>query len=151
MSHIAYPFEQVQPTRYRFFSVGRNRIEKIVEFTPYFAKNVMNLGFGDLLPDGTIDDRIASNNGDIKKVLSTVIAIVKQFTTLHPEVIVYFSGSTEDRTRLYTRILAMHYDFFKKEFDIYGITGTEIRWQRVRFDPSAHSIYFAFLAKRIFY
>jgi hypothetical protein len=67
MSHIPYPFEQIQPTRYRFFSLGKNRVEKIVDFVPYKIKNVMNLGFGDLLTDGTIDDRITSNNGDNKK------------------------------------------------------------------------------------
>ena len=69
--HIPYPFEQVQPTRYKFFSVGRNRIEKIVDFVPLKAINVMNLGFGDLLAFGSIDDKIASNNGDIRKVLAT--------------------------------------------------------------------------------
>jgi hypothetical protein len=35
--------------------------------------NLYNLGFGDLLPDGKIDDKVTSNNGDIIKVLSTVI------------------------------------------------------------------------------
>lgn len=28
---IPYPFEQIQPTRYKFFSLGKNKIEKIVE------------------------------------------------------------------------------------------------------------------------
>ena len=85
----------------------------------------MNLGFGDLLPDGSIDDRIVSNNGDIKKVLATIVVIVKHFTSLHPQVIVHFSGSTDERTKLYTRILVMYHASFKKEFEIYGIIGTE--------------------------
>jgi hypothetical protein len=151
MSHIPYPFERIHPTRYRFFSLGKNKIEKIVDFAPYKSKNVMNLGFGDLLPDGTIDDKTASNNGDIKKVLSTVVMIVKQFTALHPQVIIHFSGSTARRTKLYTRILAMHYDSFIREFEIYGITSAEINIQRRPFDPCAHINYLAFLIKRIKY
>jgi hypothetical protein len=69
MSHIPYPFEQIQPTQYKFFSFGRNKIEKIVDFVPYKANNVMNLGFGDLLPDGSIDDRIVSNTLPSKRNL----------------------------------------------------------------------------------
>ncbi len=105
MSHIPYPFEQVEPTRYKFFSLGRNKIEKIVDFVPLKAKNVMNLGFGDLLPDGCIDDRIASNNGDIGKVLATVVTILKHFTALHPHLTIGFAGSTAERTKLYARYL----------------------------------------------
>jgi hypothetical protein len=150
MSHIAYPFEQVQPTRYRFFSVGRNRIEKIVDFAPLQIKNVVNLGFGDKMPDGSIDDTVASNNGDIKKVLSTVVMIVKHFTALHPQVIIYFSGTTAERTRLYTRILAMYHASFIKEFEIYGITGEDTNGQRLPFDPCAQHNYLSFLIKRFF-
>ena len=149
MSHMPYPFEQVEPTRYKFFSVGRNRIEKIVDFVPLKAKNVMNLGFGDLLPDGSIDDKIASNNGDIGKVLSTVVMILKHFTAKNPEVIIYFSGSTAERTRLYARILKTYYAVFGEEFMIYGLIGTEKESQRLPFDPCAQVDYFAFLIKRI--
>jgi hypothetical protein len=35
------------------------------------------MGFGDRLPDGSIDDTANSNNGDIVKVLATVIAVLK--------------------------------------------------------------------------
>jgi uncharacterized protein DUF6934 len=151
MSHIPYPFEQVEPTRYKFFSVGRNRIEKIVDFVPLKVKNVMNLGFGDLSPDGSIDDRVASNNGDIGKVLATIVMILKHFTALQPHIIIYFSGSTVERTRLYTRVLKMYYSAFSKEFMIYGIVGTKQNGQRLPFDPCAQVDYFAFLIKRINY
>ena len=151
MSHIPYPFEQVQPTRYKFFSLGRNRIEKIVDFVPYNIKNIINLEFGDLLPDGSIDDKIASNNGDIGKVLSTVIMIVKHFTAKNPQAVIYFSGSTVERTRLYARILKMHHATFIKEFVIYGILGTKQNSQRLPFDPCAQVDYFAFVIKRINY
>ena len=151
MSHTPYPFEQIHPTRYRFFSLGRNQIEKIVDFTPLNLRNMVNLGFGDKMPDGSVDDRIASNNGDIKKVLSTVIMIVNHFTTLHPQIIIYFSGSTHERTMLYTRILTMYHASFKNEFEIYGISDAKTKGLRLPFDPCAQISYLAFLIKRINY
>jgi len=98
MSYAPYSFEQVQPTRYIFFSLGKHRIEKVADFIPLKTKNIVNLGFGDLLPDGSVDDRVSSNNGDIRKVLSTVIHILNHFTTMHPELHVFFSGSTDEWT-----------------------------------------------------
>jgi hypothetical protein len=149
MSHMPYPFEQVEPTRYKFFSVGRNRIEKVVDFVPFNIKNIINLEFGDLLPDGSIDDQIASNNGDIGKVLSTVVMIVKHFTAKNPQAIIYFSGSTVERTKLYTRILIAYHASFSAEFKIYGIVDTEDSRLVLPFDPCAQTNYLAFLIKRI--
>ncbi len=59
----------------------------------------------DLLASGKIDDKANSNNGDIIKVLSTVILIIKDFTEENPEAKIAFSGSTKERTALYQRIL----------------------------------------------
>lgn len=148
MSHIPYPFEQIQPTRYKFFSLGRNKIEKIVDFVPLKPRDLINLGFGDLLSDGSIDDKIASNNGDIRKVLATVVMILKHFTAQRPDAIIYFSGSTPERTRLYTRILKIYYAEFIKEFTIYGVVGTQQNNQRISFDPNVQLDYLGFLIKR---
>ena len=80
-----------------------------------------------------------------------MVLIVKHFTALHPQTIIYFTGSTDERTRLYTRVLAMYHDAFIKEFEIFGITGVEINSQRFLFDPCAQINYLAFLIKRINY
>jgi len=48
MSTEPYLYEREVSTRYRFLSIGRKPVEKIVEFTPLAVKNVYNLGFGDL-------------------------------------------------------------------------------------------------------
>jgi hypothetical protein len=68
MTHIPYSYKQVRSRRYVFISDGNRRVEKVVDFIPLGVRNIMNLGFGDLLPDGTIDDKANSNNGDITKV-----------------------------------------------------------------------------------
>ena len=85
MNREPYLYNKEFSTRYRFFSTGKKPVEKIVEFTPLAIENIYNLGFGDLLPDGSIDDKANSNNGDIIKVLSTVIYIIKDFTEENPK------------------------------------------------------------------
>lgn len=73
-------------------------------------------GFGDLLPDGSINDKANSNNGDILKVMATVVDILKHFTARYPGKVIYFVGSTDERTRLYGRILRTYYYSFSQEF-----------------------------------
>jgi hypothetical protein len=121
----------------------------VVEFVPLKAKNIVNLGFGDLLPDGSFDDKANSNNGDMLKVLATVVYILKHYTSQHPEIMVFFTGSTNDRTRLYTRIIRVYYSIFAKEFVVYGIIGTDIENETILFNKEAEHEYVAFLIKRI--
>ncbi len=65
-----YLYDRKYLTRYSFVSKGRKgAIEKVVEFSPTSEKNILNLGFGDLLSDGTLDDTANTNNGDIVKCL----------------------------------------------------------------------------------
>ena len=149
MTYVPYSYKHVALRRYIFTSVGRNEIKKVVEFVPLKAKNVMNLGFGDLLPDGSFDDKANSNNGDILKVLATVVYILKHFTTQHPEITVFFTGSTKERTRLYTRIIKTYYSLFSKEFVLYGIIATDRDNVTILFNSEAELEYLAFLIKRI--
>lgn len=105
MSLLSYPFSLTEATRYVFISEGKRSIEKIVEFTPLQISNTFNIAFGDALPDGSIDDMANSNNGDIIKVLSTVVKILEDFTDRFPESTVFFAGSTAERTMLYNAFL----------------------------------------------
>lgn len=107
--------------QYTFISIGKRRIAKRVIFTPTGIRNVVNLGFGDLMPDGSIDDMVNSNNGDIVRVLATVVEILMDFTSRYPYVEILFAGSTPERTRLYTRILKTYYDNFSRQFKIQGL------------------------------
>jgi len=36
-------------------SVGKIEIKKVIDFVPLKTKNFMNMGFGDLLPDGSVE------------------------------------------------------------------------------------------------
>ena len=149
MARIPYSYKQVRSKRYVFISIGNRRVEKVVEFIPLGIGNIMNLGFGDLLPDGFIDDKANSNNGDIAKVLATVVAIVRHFTKKHPKAIIYFRGNSVERTKLYSRILKSYYRQFSADFSIMAIIGTQTDNKTIPFNPGESHEYLAFLIKRI--
>jgi hypothetical protein len=148
MSATPYVYKRPYAERYIFTSIGKKRIDKVVDFVPLGIKNIMNMGFGDLLPDGSMDDTANSNNGDITKVLATVIQILKGFTADYPQIEVFFMGSTYERTKLYARILKTYYSIFDREFIITALIGSETKNSRVPFDPLADMEYLGFLVKR---
>jgi hypothetical protein len=149
MTYLPYSYKRPHSERYIFTSIGKKKIEKVVDFVPIGIKNIMNLGFGDLLPDGSVDDTANSNNGDLIKVLATVIEILRHYTAEYPQVEVFFAGSTAERTKLYTRILKTYYPTFRKEYTISVVIGSEKANKRVPFDPMANTEYLGFLIKRI--
>ena len=60
-----------------FVSEGPNgKIEKIIQFIETGIPGVYNLAFGNILPDGSVDDFSKTNNKDRDKILATVAAIV---------------------------------------------------------------------------
>lgn len=103
MNQKPYVYKHLHSKQYFFVSEGKERIAKMVAFEP-LSDDTVNLCFGDLLPDGSIDDAAISNNGDIVKVLATVIDILRLFCSQHPDIQIYIEGSTELRTMLYERI-----------------------------------------------
>ena len=150
MACIPYLYDLIGPKRYLFISVGKTSIEKVVDFIPLGIGDIMNIRFGDLLPDDSIDDKVISNNGDIIKVLATIVDILKHFTTLNPQAELYFHGTTEDRNNLYRRIIKNYYPEFSKEFTIAGVFSTENEIHILTYNPRTDQDYEAFLIKRIF-
>jgi hypothetical protein len=148
MSQPGYTFQSTTKTRYTFISTGRKRIEKLVEFSDFGLKDIYNLAFGDLKSDGSLDDTANSNNGDIIKVLATVISILKDFTAKNPRAYIAFTGSTGERMKLYARIIKSYYSVFKKEFTISGFIKSGKGYREVNFDPTQPQDYEVFLIKR---
>jgi hypothetical protein len=149
MYQTAYKYDIPVVNRYVFISVGKKRIEKVVEFTSIGLKDTFNLGFGDLLPDGTVDDLANSNNGDIVKVLVTVIGIVRDFTSKNPHAHIIFTGSTKERTDLYSRILRSYYSSFVEEFTISGFAKVGDKYKEIPFDPTIDLDFPFYLIKKI--
>ena len=145
-----YPYIREFAYQYTFVSHGKERIEKIVTFNSTPIPNLFNAGFGDLTEDGTIDDHVRSNNGDIIKVLSTIIHILKTFLHEHPKAKVAFIGSTPNRTALYARILRTYYEVFSKEFIISALILENDLYKEVLFNPSSPGPYLSFYIKLLF-
>ncbi|MVT09927.1 DUF6934 family protein [Chitinophaga tropicalis] len=111
---------------FEFVSEGpKGNIPKIVQFMETNDPLVYNLAFGNLLPDGSVDDHIKNNNKDRNKILATVAAIIYEFTARCPGKLVFFTGSTPERTRLYRMALTINLEELKKDFEVYGIDATK--------------------------
>lgn len=105
---------------YEFVSEGKKGcIYKMVKFQKTNLINVYNLGFGDENPiTGEIDDKIVSDNGDMEKVLATVISIIYAFTEEFPNKWVYITGSSPTRTRLYRIIIMKYLSIVESDFTL---------------------------------
>ncbi len=149
MSTEPYPYDRRHLTRYSFVSKGkRGAIVKIVEFSPTSNKQIINMGFGDLMPDGSIDDESNSNNNDLVKVMATMISIIKDFTNQYPSYKIVFTGSSQKRNILYQRILRNYYIEFSRDFTITALEPTANgHYQEVPFDMENKN-YYAFFIKR---
>lgn len=79
MNNPPYEFNREHTHRYTFESIGKRTIIKVVEFSSTEISDVYNMAFGDRLPNDEIDDTVKSNNGDIIKVLATVIGYFTGF------------------------------------------------------------------------
>ena len=148
MQNKIYPYVLLRENKYTFISIGKRRITKQVLFTPTGIDNIVNLGFGDLMPDGSIDDTANSNNGDIVSVLATVVEILMDFTASYPHVEIFFAGSTPERTRLYTRILKTYFENFRNQFRIQGLIIDGERYVQVPFEPKIDLVFVGFIIRR---
>jgi hypothetical protein len=115
---IEYLFDK---DSYVFESIGPNgSIYKVVIFSE-IENGKYNLGFGDYdLLTNDIDDKIVSDNGDMVKVIATVVGIALKFLSENPMIYIYIKGSTTLRTQLYNRIINRNYDDLIQSYEIYG-------------------------------
>jgi hypothetical protein len=90
---------------------GENPIAKIVTYTPIYKYGVTyyNLGFGDYDPENNeVFYTTVSNNGDMRKILATVVSTLKIFFQEKPDEIVHIDGSDSVR-RAYSHKLIIDY------------------------------------------
>ena len=131
-------------TIFEFVSEGPNGlIRKIIQFQLTNQPNLYNLAFGDRNEEtGEINDLVVSNNGDTEKVLATVVAALYAFFDRYPDVLVYATGSTKARTRLYRMGITRFYEEMSRDFDLYG----QMRDEFYEFEVGRE--YVGFLAQR---
>jgi hypothetical protein len=150
MNISPYPYTK-RLNRYSFISVGKKQVRKVVEFDVLGYAHLYNLGFGDLLPEmpeSGIDDFSNTDNGDMIRVLATVVTILIEFLNLNPQATVVFSGSTETRTNLYRRIIKRYYPAYKHRYEIMASYWHNGRLLEGEFDPFFKGEYVVFFVKR---
>ena len=132
---------------FQFISEGpKGKITKVIQFSQTQNPDIYNLAFGDLLKDGSVNDKTINDNKDRNKILATVAAAVYEFSSLYPDKFIFFCGTTPDRTRLYRMALSINFAELKKDFRIYGVLKGIDTFERVAFRKGVD--YFGFMVKR---
>ncbi len=110
-----------------FMSEGKKgRIPKRIVFYATELENVYNLAFGDMDENGEINDQCISDNGDRNKILATVANVTKKYAERYPDRLIFFQGSTNERTRLYRMAVGLNLKELSEQFDIYAYVNEEI-------------------------
>jgi hypothetical protein len=119
---------------FTFLSQGEEVIPKAVAFTPIerSGNKYYNWGFGDLVIDAAtgeffVNDKIESNNGDVKSVFYTVVSTLSIFFDMHPEATVYVEGSNRQRTKIYSGLIIRHWKQIAPFYNIMGYHNGKIR------------------------
>lgn len=149
MKAIPYKAEITNGRRYVFDSIGpKGTIKKVVEITALNRKDTFNVGFGDVRNDGTIDDQTETNNDDLIRVFATVIEIMRDFIDKNPSALLFFRGSTDQRTAVYQYILKRNFAQFAEKFNITGIIMIDGIPHQIEYDPMGGEPFLAFLIKK---
>ncbi|MBT1711093.1 hypothetical protein KK062_22815 [Fulvivirgaceae bacterium PWU5] len=86
-----------------------------------------NVGFGDLIIDPVtnefvgLDDVTESNNGDMLAIFYTVVSTFDDFFEQHPNATLYFKGSNEQRSKVYSSLIAKHWRHIAPLYTVWGI------------------------------
>jgi hypothetical protein len=122
MPHYNYATKDFR--QFEFVSRGpKGAIKKLVAYTKIQDDPIMyNLAFGDENPKTRLlDDSVKSNNEDRDKVLATVANTIINFSDHYGNHLIYATGSSPARTRLYQMSIAAMIDKINKDFDVYGV------------------------------
>ncbi len=108
-------------TFYEFDSIGEEKIVcKQVKFSPSQIPDFYWLALVDVLEDGSVSDSSRPRQGDVEKVLATVLQTMLVFFKKYPTASVAFSGSTDTRTRLYNMAIIRELNNARDTFMIQG-------------------------------
>lgn len=122
---------------FTFTIKGRNgREQKKVKFSKTEHLNAYNLALGTIKENGKVDYSEITNSGDLVRLFSTIINCIELFLEKHPEQNIFFTGDTEQKTKVYQEILRRHYHSFSEKYHIFGIIEDEYTATIELFDSS---------------
>lgn len=115
---------------FRFISEGpRGKIQKVIVFRLLSGiDNYYNVSFGDWNEIAQkVDDTAVSNNLDTLKILCTVAHVVESFLKERPGAVIFASGSTAARNRLYRMSIVKYWEEINSRFVVRGSRNK--KWQ----------------------
>lgn len=121
---------------YTFSSVGRHgTVPKIVVFQSLKEENQFNLFLSDFENGVIADDHRITDNGDMPKVMATVVQIIHHFTDQRPKASVLINGSDDVRKRLYARIVANNFESLQTMYEVKSTKGVGLAFKPSRRHP----------------
>lgn len=150
MEH-AYKIQTEQNSEMFVFNSGEGTdlLVRVVSINPmdpdYITFNLsLGVAYGDpWLATTKIDFEVMSNKGDVLKVMNTVALWVEMFLEKRPDAIIFFTGSTEKRTRVYQKLISRNWKLLHLRFIIKGMLDNEF----VDFEPDKKYSGIAFAKK----
>lgn len=134
---------------YKFISDGpKGQIMKVVEYTEFDEEGIYNLSLADVHTGESVyfnDYTSISNNGDTKKILTTVISTLFAFTERFSEAKIHFAGNNAARTRLYRMVISNSFNWLSANFYVFGLHDN--KWQG--FKSKVQYEAFLFVRKKI--
>jgi hypothetical protein len=107
--------------RFEFLSIGNTIVRKIVLYEYTDVENMYNLTLSDFVSEGLSTIHTVTNNGDLPKVLATVVQTLFLFFDKYPLAFVVFSGNSPSRNRLYRIVINQYFVNSDLPFDILGL------------------------------
>src|ERR1700712_3093437 len=100
---MSYPFEKLSEDEYFFISKGpKGEVKKLVSFSLLY-EDLYNVALESEINGIRMDDLERTNNGDIFRVLNTVVKIIKYELMSKPWRSVFLCGSDSQRVNVYQR------------------------------------------------
>ena len=123
MEKPSYTYQISESHQYYFFeSIGKVTIQKVVVYQSFEdTPDIVELAFGNLKSDLSIDVFAVSDNEDMPLIISTVISTAFDYLEHHPEKTIYFSGSTPSRTRLYRAAITKSMENIEPLYQVFGL------------------------------
>jgi hypothetical protein len=104
-------------------SFGKNPVLKVIRYVMFHkhGASYYNLGFGDYDPgNNQLSDTTISDNGDMRKILATVVSTLKIFFAENPDEIVHIDGSDHIRRAYYHKLIVDYSDLIETFYVVKG-------------------------------
>jgi hypothetical protein len=125
---------------------GENPVLKVVRYSMFHTHGATyyNLGFADYDPENNeISDTAVSDNGDMRKILATVVSTLKIFFQEKPYEIVHINGSDQVRRAYYHKLIV---DYSKLIEELYIVKGRSL--ERIEPFQKGKSYEFILISRR---